>query len=111
MARYMSRRASGLSLRLVCLVYLVAAAIQAPSAARASASDPYIAYNTRSGIFHHPECNSALACTRKDSASVRLAALLDAASRGIHAPVPLLAQDFMDTEGLRPRPLTMFDIV
>ena len=47
----------------------------------------------------------------KDSASTRLSALLDAAAGGIHIPVPLLAQDFMDAEAVRKRPLTMFDVV
>lgn len=30
----------------------------------AAESDPYVELNTRSHIFHHPECNSARACTR-----------------------------------------------
>ena len=51
---------------IVCLVsvFLLAAWAQVPSPARAADRDPYVAFNTRSGIFHHPDCDSALACTR-----------------------------------------------
>jgi hypothetical protein len=46
-----------------------------------------------------------------DPASVRLSALLDAAARGIHQPIPFLAQDFMDTEPLRRPPVSMVDVL
>jgi hypothetical protein len=45
-------------------IFLVADWTQIPSPARAEDRDPYVAFNTRSRIFHHPECDSALACTR-----------------------------------------------
>lgn len=46
----------------------------------------------------------------KDPLAVRLAALIDAAAQGIHKPVPLLAQDFMDADTLSPE-LTIFDVL
>jgi hypothetical protein len=48
----------------LAFVFLVACWTQVPSAARAADTDPYVTFNTHSRIFHHPECDSALACTR-----------------------------------------------
>ena len=45
------------------------------------------------------------------SASRRLSALLEAAAPGVHRAVPLLAQDFMDTDALSTPDVSMFDLL